>query len=549
MSTETPELIPARMMNEFVYCPRLFYLEWVEGRFEESDDTVVGRHLHRKVDTESGSAPLPDEGEVIETRSLMLSSPELGIVARMDLVEGREGFVIPIDFKKGHPQGDGEPWPSDVIQVCLQAMVLRAHGYRCDDAEVYYGEIRRRVRVELTAERLAETMRLVDEARSVAAGLHAPLPLVDSPKCARCSLVGLCLPDETNQLLERVDSPPRRIVPRDPDQRPVYVTEAGSYVGVRGGRLEVTKDREQLASFRLIDVSQLNVFGRVQVSTQALHELFDRRVSVMWFTYGGWLKGWAQSQPSKYVELRRRQTAANAQGGLGFARSMIEGKIRNCRTLLRRNARESVADTIDALKRLAEAARGATDFGELLGIEGVAARMYFQAFPSMISVTEGGLAARFSASGRNRRPPTDPVNALLSFCYALLTKDLVATTIGVGLDPFIGVFHRSRYGRPALALDLEEEFRPLIADSVVLGLLNNGELGESDFVRRAGAVALTADGRRTVLRAYERRLETQITHPVFKYRISYRRVMDVQARILAGALVGELPEYTPMVTR
>jgi CRISPR-associated protein Cas1 len=549
MSTETPELIPARMMNEFVYCPRLFYLEWVEGRFEESNDTVVGRHLHRKVDVEAGSAPLPDEGELVATRSLMLSSPDLGVIARMDLVEGREGFVVPVDFKKGHPQDDGEAWPSDVIQVCLQAMILRDQGYRCEHAEVYYGETRRRVRVELTDELLDSTRRLVEEARAVGSGIQAPLPLVDSPKCTRCSLVGLCLPDETNRLLNRDDIPPRRIVPRDPDQRPVYVVEAGSYVGVRGGRLEVSKDREQIASFRLIDVSQLNVFGRVQVSTQALHELFDRRVPILWFTYGGWLKGWAQGQPSKYIELRRRQTAVNAHGGLGYARPMVEGKIRNCRTLLRRNAREPVEQTVEALGRLAEAVRDVTDFGELLGVEGVAARMYFQAFPSMISPAALLLSEGFSLAGRNRRPPPDPVNALLSFCYALLTKDLVATAIGVGLDPFLGVYHRSRYGRPALALDLEEEFRPLIADSVVLSLLNNGEIREKDFIKRGGAVALTAEGRRTVLRAYERRLNTQVTHPTFKYRISYRRVMDVQARILAAALVGEIPSYIPMVTR
>ena len=167
----------------------------------------------------------------------------------------------------------------------------------------------------------------------------------------------------------------------------------------------------------------------------------------------------------------------------------------------------------------------------------------------MIAPSATAIAAEFSQLGRNRRPPLDPLNCLLSFAYAMLTKDLVAITIGVGLDPYLGIYHRTRYGRPALALDLAEEFRPLIADSVVINLLNNGEVAESDFLRRAGAVALTADGRKTVLRAYERRLETEVRHPVFGYRISYRRVMDVQARLLAAVMVGELPEYIPMVTR
>jgi CRISP-associated protein Cas1 len=544
------ELIPARMVNEFVYCPRLFYLEWVDGRFEDSDDTALGRHAHRAVDVEAGAAPLPEDGELRAARSVMLSDPELGVVARMDLIEGAGGRVVPVDVKKGGPQPDGTPWPSDEIQTLLQAMVLAGNGYQVDHAEVYYARERRRVRIEPTAERLGWARGVVAEARAVAARVEAPLPLVDSPKCVRCSLAGLCLPDETNALLERAPGPPRRIVPRDPDHRPVYLTEPGTYVGLRGGRLEITRrGGEKLASYRMIDVAQLVVFGRIQVSTAALHALFDAGAPVLWLSYGGWLKGWLSGPPGKYVELRRRQIAAHAAGGLGIARRMIEGKIRNCRTLLRRNARGDLGNTLDQLARLADATRTAEQFGELLGIEGTAARLYFERLPSMLTETARPLATRFALAGRNRRPPPDPVNALLSFCYAMLAKDLVATTLGVGFDPYLGVYHRSRYGRPALALDLAEEFRPLIADSVVLGLLNNNEISESDFISRAGAVTLTADARRTVLAAYERRLATEITHPQFKYKISYRRVLDVQARILAATLVGELPEYAPMVTR
>jgi len=549
MPVDEQEMMPARMVNEFVYCPRLFYLEWVDGRFEDSDDTVVGRHVHRAVDTESGPAPLPDDGDLLAARSLTLSSETLGVVAKLDLVEGDGGSVVPVDFKKGRPQPDGSPWPSDEVQVVLQALLLRERGYRVEYAEVYYAHARRRVRVELTDERCGWAAGLVAEARAVSRRVEAPLPLVDSPKCVRCSLVGLCLPDETNALLSRSDLPPRRIVPRDPDRRPVYVTEQGAYVGLRGGRLEVSKDKETLASFRLIDVAQLAVFGRVQVSTGALHTLFDAGAPVLWLSYGGWLKGWASGPPSKYVELRRRQTAAHAAGGLGLARRMIEGKIRNCRTLLRRNARADCSAVLDQLGRLAAATQSAGDFGELLGVEGTAARLYFAAFPTMLIPSALPLAAAFTAEGRNRRPPRDPLNALLSFCYAMLTKDLLAVALGVGFDPYLGVYHRSRYGRPALVLDLAEEFRPLIADSVVLALLNNGEIGPADFISRAGGVALTPDGRRAVIRAYERRLSTVVTHPGFGYRISYRRVLDVQARILAATLVGELPQYVPMVTR
>jgi CRISP-associated protein Cas1 len=543
------DLLPARMVNEFVYCPRLFYLEWVEARFADNDDTRLGRQVHRKVDTESGAAPLPEDGELRQARSVTLSSERLGVIAKLDLLEGEDGRVVPVDYKKGSPQPDGTPWPSDEVQVCLQALLLRECGYQCEHAELWYAETRQRVRVELTPHQLSRAADAVADARGIADRASPPLPLIDSPKCPRCSLVGLCLPDETNALLARREQPPRRLVPRDPDQRPVYVTEPGSFVGVRSGRLEVTVKKEKLASFRLLDVAQLAVFGRVQISTQALGECFARGIPVLWLSSGGWLHGFALGQPSKYVELRRQQTVAHAQGGARLAQQMIAGKILNCRTLLRRNARGEVSAMLAALKRLADQAREAGNFSSLLGIEGTAARMYFAALPSMLAPGAEPFGAEFSQLGRNRRPPKDPLNALLSFCYAMLTKDLVAVTLGVGLDPYLGVYHRSRYGRPSLALDLAEEFRPLIADSVVLGLLNNGEITTSDFVRRAGAVTLTADGRRTVLRAYERRLDTEIRHPVFEYRISYRRVLDVQARLLAAVLVGEIPQYTPMVTR
>jgi len=157
--------------------------------------------------------------------------------------------------------------------------------------------------------------------------------------------------------------------------------------------------------------------------------------------------------------------------------------------------------------------------------------------------------ADFDMNGRARRPPPDVLNCLLSFCYALLVKDLVAICLGVGLDPYLGVMHRPRFGRPALALDLAEEFRPLIAESTVINLLNNGEIQSKHFVRRNSGVTLTADGRKKVIEGYERRLDTSIVHPIFRYKISYRRVLDVQARILAAVVLGELDTYTPMVTR
>ncbi len=241
--------------------------------------------------------------------------------------------------------------------------------------------------------------------------------------------------------------------------------------------------------------------------------------------------------------------AVAAHGGLPLARAFVSGKVRNARTLLRRNAREAQPEALDRLAAAASNADAADTFDTLLGVEGAAARTYFQVLPQMLRPDLRLPGSPFQWDGRNRRPPRDAVNCLLSYAYALLVKDLVACCLSVGLDPYLGFYHRPRYGRPALALDLAEEFRPLIGDSLVLNLVNNSEVRAEHFVVRAGGVALTPNGRRAAIHGYERRLDVEVRHPVFGYRISYRRVLDVQVRLLAATVLGEVPSYTPFVTR
>ncbi len=203
-----------------------------------------------------------------------------------------------------------------------------------------------------------------------------------------------------------------------------------------------------------------------------------------------------------------------------------------------------------------QAADGARDLETLLGIEGMAARRYFAAFAGCLALVKEGAKDegdagtwRFDWQGRNHRPPTDPVNALLSFTYAMLTRAWTVQLSAVGLDAYRGFYHQPRYGRPALALDMMEPFRPLVADSAVLRAINNGEVAAADFVERAGAVALTPKGRKAIIAAFERRLDQEITHPVFGYRISYRRLFEVQARLLGRFLAGEIPEFPHITPR
>jgi CRISPR-associated protein Cas1 len=253
------------------------------------------------------------------------------------------------------------------------------------------------------------------------------------------------------------------------------------------------------------------------------------------------------------VFLRRSQFRLAEQEYFArtIARRLVAGKIRNQRTLLQRNHVEPNRQALAGMKEMAERAEGAGSLEELLGIEGNAARIYFGEFAGMMKPDEeaGTDPLPFEMDGRNRRPPRDPVNAMLSLGYSLLTKDLTVACYAVGFDPYVGFYHQPRFGRPALALDLMEPFRALIVDSAVLTAVNTGMVTARDFVRAGGAVALTAGGRKAFFRAYEMRMDALVTHPLFGYRVSYRRMLEIQARLLARVLEGEIGEYPVFTTR
>lgn len=551
---DLPPVLPARMLNEFIYCPRLFYLEWVQGEWADSSDTLEGARVHRRVDREEGTLPSPsrETGKAFETRSVHLSAPGEGLSARIDLLESDGRAVTPVDYKKGRPPKEGGAWDSDEVQIGVQALILREAGYTCDEGICYYAATKTRVRVPIDDELVLRTREAAREARRVASTGRMPAPLVDSPKCPRCSLVGICLPDEVRAFTEPLPPAPRtvrQLVPARDDAQPIYVQAPGARVGKDGDRLSIRERDGTTAHVRLIDVSQLAILGNVTVTSSAISALLDRGTPISHFTFGGWFKGVTRALGNRNAELRLQQYAAaiDPPTALRYARGLVERKIRNSRTLLRRNHVDPPNQVLDELSRLAERVPSADSLEGLLGLEGLAAKAYFSAFPGMIKSDDARSAFNFTT--RNRRPPTDPVNALLSLAYSILAKDWTATLLAVGLDPFIGLFHRPRFGRPSLALDLMEEFRPLIGDSVVLQLVNNGELESRHFVTRGNAVNLTADGRKKFFHAYERRMNHEITHPLFGYRISYRRLIEVQARLLARALAGEIDGYPGFCTR
>ena len=589
--------LPARMLNEFVYCPRLFYYEHVEGMFLHNADTLRGKSLHKRVDVGKGVLPPADsdgdsEPETIHSRSVTLSSEQLQVIAKMDLIEVRavppvgetgdlfsKREVTPIDYKAGAPregQDQNELWDADKMQLGVQILILRENGYLCREGVIYYCATRQRVRRRFTVEWEQWVRKNIAAARQCCAG-PIPPPLDHSPKCVRCSLAPVCLPDETRCLMPaedeeaaaapETDSVPlqpavgkvRRLIAARDDKRALYLDTQGLKVGRKSETLQIKEHGKLINDVRLNDVSHVALFGNIQISTQAVQSLCYAGIPLTYFSVGGWFYGLTRGHHQKNVFLRIQQFQKSAQprACLQLARQFVEGKIRNHRTLLRRNHVEAPAEALSHLKQSAEDTRNADNLDTLLGIEGAAAALYFKHFDGMIKPQEAPLAEEanaspefsFDFSERKRRPPTDPVNALLSLAYSLLAKDCAIAAYAVGFDPYVGFFHQPRFGRAALALDIMEEFRPLIAESVVITAINNRVIYPKDFVRAGNAVNLTPAGRKKFIQTYEQRMSHLLTHPLFQYKVCYRRAIELQARILARVLEGQITDYKPLTTR
>ncbi len=219
------------MINEFEYCQRLFYLEWVQSRFEHNQDTMEGIYVHRAVDAGGGRMGEAGDAPFRKAKSVELSSQRLGLIAKADIIEQKDGKVVPVEVKRGRPPAHGPAWMPEKVQLCTIGLLLRDNGYDCSEGQIYFAETRKRATIPLDATLVAHTLQLIEQLRGVAASGDAPAPLVDSPKCPRCSLVGICLPDETNLHVGRSDAAPRRLTPRDSAARPLYVTEQGARIG------------------------------------------------------------------------------------------------------------------------------------------------------------------------------------------------------------------------------------------------------------------------------------------------------------------------------
>jgi CRISPR-associated protein Cas1 len=585
-SMEPQPPMPVRRLQNYLYCPRQFYLQWVENIFEENADTATGTALHRQADQPSryddAKAAALREGlpEGAKLRSFRLESQSLGLVGMIDIVEGGPDGTCVVDYKKGSARrlddGTRAAKEPDAVQMAAYTLLLREHGTPAESAAIYYAEDKRRVPVPLTDELFAKTRAALAEARALAAGGKMPPPLVNDRRCDFCSAYPVCLPKESlwwaqarEQALaddaqlrlafpegelppEFTGDPPVDHDPMPPPRPPrddgelLVVQKPGSQVGQRGGEFIVTVQGDVVRKLPLHQVRAIYLYGAIQVTAQAAESCLEHGIDVAYFAASGRFLGLLRGLPMSGVDARLGQARLFEEPffRVKLTRACLRAKIHNQRVMLMRNG-----EVPDRVLRLLAEARDATDdahtIPELMGCEGAAANLYFEQFASMLK----GDVWKFDFMGRNRRPPRDPVNALLSLGYSILAKELAGVCHAVGLDPFLGFMHQPRYGRPALALDLMEEFRPLIADSVAITLLNRGEIDPGDFIKSANGTFLNEQGRRRFWEAWFRRMDTEVKHPQFGYTMSYRRMLEVQARQLWRVVRGDAPTYHGFITR
>ncbi|MAX23381.1 MAG: CRISPR-associated endonuclease Cas4/Cas1 [Phycisphaeraceae bacterium] len=579
------------MLNEYAYCPRLFHLMHVEGRWEDNHYTRDGKHVHRRVDqldhvlpdAEDATADdagvarkdMQDDGdeppEIV--RSIPLTSQTLGITAKLDLVSLADQEAVPVETKRGRvPDNPQRSWEPERVQLMAQGLLLREQGYHCDHGFLYFAASRTRVHIAFTEALEHRTLELLDQAHRATQSTTLPLPLENSPKCHGCSLSGICLPDETltSAALDRplviadadvdtdvddADAPGestiRRLYPARDEAQPLYVQKQGAFIGKTSQSLVVRKEKQKLNTVKLKDLNQVVICGNIGISAQAIHTLCEAGIPIVHLSMGHWFYGITHgiNLRNAFDRAAQFQAAQNEILKLQFARYLVISKAINQRTMLRRNASNvSTLDrTLTDMQELIDRLPHVTDIPGMLGHEGMIAAHYFRHFDKMLKPQD--FDATWDFSGRNRRPPKDPVNALLSFGYAFLTKEFTVALLAEGLDPWWGLYHKPRHGRPALALDLMEPFRPVVVDSAVITAINTGMTRGSHFTRSKSGCVLKPDGRKNFIRAYENRLSQLVTHPLFGYRCSWRSMIKLQARLFSRWLRKDIPHLPEVITR
>ncbi|WNZ25455.1 type I-MYXAN CRISPR-associated endonuclease Cas1 [Leptolyngbya sp. NK1-12] len=548
------ETLRVSSLHALAYCPRLFYLEEVEELYAQDDAVFAGRRLHVEIEKEEGD----------EYESLMLESEALGLRGKVDALRTRSGQTIPYEHKRGRCRRDEhnqpQAWDSDRLQILAYACLIEAAlGITVTEGRIRYHADNVLVKVPLDEQGRQEVRQAIQQARQLRCSTERPPVTSNERLCVRCSLAPVCLPEETRfaqfaQFTQDEATQPTRLFPEDDDREIIHILEPGACVGRSGDQIKINRKDESAITLPARQVGQIVLHSYSQISTQALYFCAEQQIGVHFISGGGrYLGSFNTRQGSIQRRIRQYRALSKPDMSLKLARQLVLCRGQSQRRFLMRGQRnlnqaaERLQQTIDQMERLLRLVPQAESLDRLLGLEGNLASLYFGALPCLIG---DPVPAELRFNGRNRRPPRDRFNALLGFGYALLLKDVINSILVVGLEPVLGFYHQPRTQAPPLGLDLMEIFRVPLVDMPVIGAVNRGQWDiKEDFEVHGNQVWLSDSGRRKFINLYERRKQETWKHPILKYSLTYRRLMELEVRLLEKEWMDEGNLFGHLVIR
>jgi len=543
---ERPVAPPLRVMalHALLYCERLFYLEEVEEIRVADANVYAGRRLHDDV------VGLDDETP--ERRSLELSSEKLGLFGKVDAVRRRDGKWVVYEHKRGRcRRGDQkEPlaWDSDRIQAIAYAVLLEEHvGEPVPEARIRYHADNATAFVAIDQQAKDDLKAAVSQAEELRKSTARPAVTENERLCVRCSLAPVCLPEEERLLIQsredEPDSPSTATAfPANPERQTLHVTAQKAYVSRRGESLVIkTDDGDQVVPTEQVDT--LIIHGHGQVTTQAIHLCAWKGVGIEWMSYGGrFTAGLTNSTGRVQQRIRQYRALARPDNCLRLTKALVHCKVENQLKYLLRSTRgdSSKRTAIESqLARIRECLKKnetVESLDSLRGLEGMAAKQFFSAIPTLLGKT---IPEEMKPTGRSRRPPTDRFNALLSYGYSLIQATVHRSITAVGLEASLGFYHQPRSAAHPLVLDLMELFRTSLWEVPLVGSINRLQWRlDEDFDIAGSQVWLSREGRKKAIGLFEQRLQESYKHPLLGKSLTFARLVELEVRLLEKEWTG-----------
>ncbi|GIX03574.1 MAG: CRISPR-associated exonuclease Cas4/endonuclease Cas1 fusion [Planctomycetaceae bacterium] len=531
---------PLRVMalKDLLFCKRLFYLQDVEGLHVSNEYVYAGLQLHAELEAQEDLEPL----------TLELESTRYGLIGKVDCLRRRDGVYIPYEHKRGRPARDEhnqpQPWPADRIQIIAYAVMLEeAFGQQILEGRIRYHSANLTLRVPIDQQARADLRTAIQEALQLRDSLDRPPVTQNSRICHGCSLAPVCLPEET-WLPQDPEFQPPRLFPVDRDRATLHVLGQGAYVGVSGEQIVVEPRDGAKSVHALRTIDAVIIHGMNQISTQAIRKCAQYGIVIHWLTTSGHHTA-SLTPTSGPVQRRIRQFQALAAEPfcLALSKRLVEAKVEGqYRYILRASranetTRQRVQRQLEGIQELLSKVPTAESRDSLRGLEGSAAVHYFSALRQLLT---DSVPDELRFASRNRRPPLDRLNALLSYGYGLLHTAVMRGILASGLEPALGFFHAPRSSAYPLVLDLMELFRTIIWDIPLLGSLNRGQWDpDADFIVTPAKVWLSDAGKKKAITLFEQRLQETWKHPILNHSLTYVRIIELEARLLEKEWSGE----------